>query len=261
MDTNILIAQFTDYQFKRTRSLYQYDYGQILKFEGIDLPVAYEVHFSTNNIGGSSITQIGDEDGVTIPDELLLSGKTIYAWVYLHAGENDGETMYAVTIPVTVRPMPSNDTPTPVQQDAITQAIAALNAAVEQTEQDVIDTNAAKVAAEAAQIAAETAQGKAEDAQGAAETAQSKAETAQGKAEAAQTAAETAQGLAEDARDAAQGYAGDAADSATRAEQAASTAGYMKFEIDERGHLIYTRVGFHDTMFSLVDGHLILGVA
>lgn len=33
--------------------------------------------------------------------------------VYLHEGEDDGETVYMVTIPVKKRPQPSDDIPTP----------------------------------------------------------------------------------------------------------------------------------------------------
>jgi hypothetical protein len=175
---NIIVADFTGGGRKVTAAtLWQYDYGQILQFRGIaDLPASYEVHFSNEKDGGYTKTQIGDEDGVSIPDEYFLTGKTIYAWLYLHATEDDGATEYQVTIPINKRSRPADYAPTTVEQSAITQAIAALNVAVD--------------AAEAAQGKAETAQGKAEEAHGKAETAQEKAETAQGKAEAAEAGVE-----------------------------------------------------------------------
>ena len=117
----------------KTSPLYQYDYGQILRLVGVVLPVSYEVHFS-NTQHGNSITMIGDADGVEIPDICLASGSDVYAWLYLHTGANDGETEIAITIPVIQRAKPTNGTPTPVQQDAITQAIAALNAALTEAE-------------------------------------------------------------------------------------------------------------------------------
>ena len=125
-----------------TRILYRYDYGMILTFPGLDLPTAYEVHFSNYDDVGTTITQIGNEDGVSIPDEFLQTGLPVYCWVYLHTGEDDGETVYKVTINVQDRPQPSNGTPTPVQQDAITEAIAALDSAVEQTGADASSANA-----------------------------------------------------------------------------------------------------------------------
>lgn len=131
--SNIVKALMHNRTMGRTEPLYQYDYGQVLQFVGLNLPVAYEVHFS-NQMHGVATTQIGNADGVAIPDTYLTTGQTIYAWVYLHTGEDDGETEYAVTIPVIQRASISNATPTPVQQDAITEAIAALNSAVESAE-------------------------------------------------------------------------------------------------------------------------------
>ena len=216
--------------------LVQYDYGQILKFEDIELPSAYTVHFGNEKEDGLSKPMIGDEDGVEIPAEFLQTGLPVWAWIFLHEGEDDGETEYIVKIPVRRRSRPTNYAPTEVQQSAIDQAIAALNEAVEDAEGYVEDAaaealksegyalgkqdgqdvgsgspyyhnNAAYFAGEAsgsateagtAKTAAETAQGKAEQAQGKAEQAQEKAETAQGKAEAAEAEAERVVGAALD---------------------------------------------------------------
>lgn len=120
----------------RSLPLYQYDYGQRLVFTGVDLPNAYEVHFS-NTDRGDSKTAIGNADGVDIPDEFLLSGEQIRVWLFLHDGADDGETEYKGIIPVHTRARPTNAEPTPVQQDVITQTIAALNEAVEETETNV----------------------------------------------------------------------------------------------------------------------------
>ena len=117
-----------------TGSLYQYDYGQRLLIHGVTLPETYEVHFA-NQQTGESKTAIGDSTGVMIPDEYLLSGANIHVWIYLHDGADDGETEYHGIINVTKRARPTDQEPTPVQQDLITQAIAALNTAVEKTEE------------------------------------------------------------------------------------------------------------------------------
>jgi hypothetical protein len=56
--------------------------------------------------------------------------------------------------------------------------------------------------------------------------------------------------------------ASEASASADRAEQAASDAGYMEFNIDDSGHLIYERTSNVDQIdFELVNGYLILEVA
>lgn len=114
----------------RTDEVWQYDHGLILKLEGMELPTAYEVHFA-NDLKTPAIQKIGNADGVQIPDELLKVGRTILAYVYLHTGDSDGETVKTIAIPVVPRADISDIPPTPAQQTAIEEAIEALNAAVE----------------------------------------------------------------------------------------------------------------------------------
>ncbi len=136
--SNIVTAVFEGGQtLTCAEGLWQYDYGQVLRFEGIELPEAYEVHFSNTPMSGETVTQIGNDDGVTIPDQFLQTGEILYAWIYLHTGEDDGETEYMVTMNVRKRAEPSDEVPTPVEQSAITQAIAALNIAVEKADEAI----------------------------------------------------------------------------------------------------------------------------
>lgn len=132
--TNIVTAAFGCGRVTKTRELYQYDYGQRLQFAGLALPDSYVVDFSHHQSQGDSKPQVGGADGVVIPDAYLTSGEDIYAFVFLHAGTDDGETVYRVHIPVKARPRRTEETPTPVQQSAIDEAIAALNAGVERAE-------------------------------------------------------------------------------------------------------------------------------
>lgn len=134
---NIVKASFGGLREVTTAPLWQWDYGQILEITGLDLPQAFEVHFSNSRKSGETVTQIGTDNQVTIPDMYLTSGADIYAFVFLHDGLTDGETEYVIKIPVRERPEPSDIEPTPEQQDAITEAIAALNVAVEQSETNV----------------------------------------------------------------------------------------------------------------------------
>lgn len=159
---NITIADFSESRLVYTCPLYQYDYGQILRFRGVELPDAYEVHFANTDKTGESVTQIGNADGVSIPDSLLLTGLPVFAWVFLHAGANDGETEYKAIINVKGRAQPSDEVPTPVEQSAIDQAIAALNAGVTRSE------NAAESASASAESAAQSATEAAESASAAA---------------------------------------------------------------------------------------------
>ena len=127
--SNVLKVKFGKETKIVTKPLYQYDYGQVLKFLDLDLPYSFEVHFS-NYEHGTSITQVGINKEVTIPDICLQKDKDVYVWVYLHTGQNDGETEYQLTIPVIERASITNEEPTPQETSAIEEAIIALNSAV-----------------------------------------------------------------------------------------------------------------------------------
>ena len=138
-----------------SKPLYQYDYGQKLKFIDLDLPASYEVHFS-NYERGTSITQIGYRSGVSIPDSLLATGLDIYVWIFLHTGQDDGETEYMVTIPVYERAEISDEQPTPAEQSTITQTIAVLNSAVNAASTSATDAQEANNQAQACRILVES---------------------------------------------------------------------------------------------------------
>ena len=249
---NITTAAFGGLREVTTAPLWQWDYGQILQITGLDLPQAFEVHFSNSRKSGETITQIGTDSQVVIPDMYLTSGADIYAFVFLHDGLTDGETEYVIKIPVRERPEPSDIEPTPEQQDAITEAIAALNDAVTQTGEDKEATAALAEAAAASSLiatqAAQSAQGSATAASASATTAsnaaatatqkaseaatsaanaasaKTAAETAETNAQAAQTASESAKVSAESAAQTATTKASEASTSATSASGSASAA-------------------------------------
>ena len=110
-------------------SLAQWDQGQVLKIEGVDLPSAYQVEFSTEYTR-NAIPQIGDENGVALPNELLQRSAPITAYIVLHEGLNDREREYWITIYITPGTPPETITPDPEQMDVIDETIAALQAGV-----------------------------------------------------------------------------------------------------------------------------------
>lgn len=143
---NVTEVVFSGFYKTQICGMYQYDYGQVLKFTDITLPSTYEVHFAQSG-ASTTVTVLGDSNGVQIPDQYLLADLDIRAYIYLHEEETDGETVYQVLIPVIARPEPTDVEPTPVQQDAITQAIAALNTAVTHVEEVADDLQAEIVTA------------------------------------------------------------------------------------------------------------------
>ena len=139
MDNNIVIASFGRFHEITTDKIWQYDYGMKLVFDKLDLPHAFTVHFSNKEFDGEALCQTGEANTVDIPDELLLTGMNVYAWVYLHTGEGDGETVYKAKIPVQKRAKPIDEPPTPVQRGYVDIAVEALDKAMEQAES--IETN------------------------------------------------------------------------------------------------------------------------
>lgn len=221
---NIIYLYFKGKHLITSKSQYQYNHGQYLYFADLNLPQAFEVHFS-NKDRGESKTQIGSNKLVEIPDEYFWNGALqIYAWVYLHDGTDDGETIYEVRIPLIKRAKPTDEEPLPVQQSVIDKAIAELNNAVNITNENADKTNADKtqvatIKEEVVTLKEEidsTASAVSQDAQSARESADASEQSAQNSAESERKAL--------DYSDEAKGYAQSALESKDTANQKAQVA-------------------------------------
>ena len=126
--------------------LWQWDYGQQLRIEGLHLPTAVEIHFALQETGGEAITRVGTtKDGVTtvtIPDSVLEGNRAtwtadkaynIYAWVYL-SDKLSGETIKRITMQVKSRPKPEAFE-TPEDGEIFREAIEAVNDAAKRAEE------------------------------------------------------------------------------------------------------------------------------
>ena len=142
--------------------LWQWDYGQTLRIQGVKLPAAVEVQFSTTERIGETVTRIGvTQEGVTevpIPDTLLegsgtTQDYTIYAFVYIENGDS-GKTEYRVSMKVRARPKPEAHA-TPEEGELFRQAIATVSESADRAES----------ARDLAEGSARTAQGSAEAAE------------------------------------------------------------------------------------------------
>ena len=178
----MITAVFTDNSdYARATGLWQWDYGQRLRIEGLKLPTAVEIHFALTEQSGDAITRVGTtKDGVTevvIPDSLLenqAAGATydIYAWIYL-ADKTSGETIKRISMQVKRRPKPEAFE-APGDGEIFREAIEAVN-------------DAAKRAEDAGDKAAAAA----DDARGAAAQTAKHLEAVQGLAEQVETNADT----------------------------------------------------------------------
>lgn len=164
----MITAVFTDNDdYARTYGLWQWDYGQQLRIEGLHLPTAVEIHFALQETGGEAIPRVGTtKDGVTtvtIPDSMLEGNSTvwtadkaynIYAWVYL-SDKSSGETIKRITMQVKSRPKPEAFE-APGDGEIFHEAIEAVNDAAKRAEE--AGDKAIAAADEAEKAATQTAE-------------------------------------------------------------------------------------------------------
>ena len=156
---NIVSAKL-DSRYTSTLGVWQYDYGQVLRITGPELPPAVEVQFSLDEKSGETLSRVGTTvDGVTevkIPDELLKHSATsnyrIYAYIYL-TDETSGNTKYEIIIPVRVRSKPTSPAEDPeTDPDLFRETVVAVNASAERAK--MAEQNAKASATEAGKYAA-----------------------------------------------------------------------------------------------------------
>lgn len=158
MENKIVTAIFKDSTHTKVSDVWQYDYGQILRIQGLDLPTAVEVDFAVAG-ASESIARIGTtKDGVTdvvIPDSLIETGNNLVAYIYLRDAES-GNTEYQIDMLVTKRAKPEAYD-RPEDKELFSQAIEAVNTAADRAEK------ARQTAQEAAQKAGLDAEQTAQD--------------------------------------------------------------------------------------------------
>lgn len=227
--------------------LWQYDYGQILRLQGIKLPTAVEIHFSLQEKGGESVTRIGTtKDGVTdvvIPDSMLENDATtmdykIYAFVYL-ADSESGQTEYKVSMSVKSRPKPEGFEK-PEDAELFREAIAEVNKSAESANESATKAETAKgesiAAAKEAKQSAQEASTSAQASKNSANESNKLADIASSAAKASINAKETAVSAANSADSnalAASRSAQEAKQSAEQADTAAKSAAQSKQAIQE----------------------------
>ena len=273
----MIAAVFTENNdYAQVYGVWQWDYGQELRIQGLHLPAAVEIHFALQETGGEAVTRVGvTQDGITtvpIPDSMLEGAGNskdyqIYAWVYL-ADQVSGETIKRIKMQVRARPMPEAFE-APEDGEIFRQAIEAVNEAAKRAEdagkEAVSSAGEAREAAAQAGKHLETVQGLADQAEINADTVaqdkqavagmlsqvQQAASEAALSAEAAklsETAAGKAQEGAEAAEDGARQYAADT--EADRQEVASARQAVQQMREDvaaDKSEVEQTAAGFVDT--------------
>lgn len=111
----------------RTKPMFQWDWGQIVRLHISDLPAAYKVEFS-NSTRADAVSTVQTTDEVIVPAQFLESGNSVYAWVVVV--DEARTTEYSLIIPVSARAKPTDTEPSPEEHSEIEQALSALNQAV-----------------------------------------------------------------------------------------------------------------------------------
>lgn len=116
MENKINIARFKEgSRTAEIKGIWQWDYGQILRIQGLNLPTAVEIHFSLDEHGGEAVRRIGvTKDGVTdvpIPDSMVENesayGDSYYFFAYIYlTDETSGNTEYKIRAKVSTRSKP-----------------------------------------------------------------------------------------------------------------------------------------------------------
>ena len=137
----MIIANFKNDSYPIAHGATQWNYGEVLRIQGLILPKAVEIHFSLDRTCGQSVTRIGTtKDGVTdvvIPDSLLenegaLQDYFVYVWIYL-TDATSGRTEHSLSIKVKARSkpeIPGGDD----NADPFREAIEEVNSAAERAE-------------------------------------------------------------------------------------------------------------------------------
>lgn len=137
----MVIANFEDENYKRVTGLWQWDYGQILRIQGLNLPKAVEIHFSLQESGGEAKKRVGfTKDGVTdvvIPDVMLENNDSevdypFYVFIY-NRDDASGETVEKFALNVLARSKPEH-TGGSDDGDTFVQVIKEVNSAAERAE-------------------------------------------------------------------------------------------------------------------------------
>lgn len=137
----MVIANFKNDSHPIVYGASQWNYGEVLRIQGLNLPKSVEIHFSLEETAGQAIPRIGTtKDGVTdvvIPDSLLenegeLQDYFVYVWIYL-TDATSGRTEHSLSIKVKARSkpeIPGGDD----NADPFRETIEEVNSAAERAE-------------------------------------------------------------------------------------------------------------------------------
>lgn len=127
--SNIIEAYPEEGKICKTKPVWQWDSGDKIHLNDIDLPPSYKAEFSNVSVRGTAKPQIQTTDTIEIPPEYQESGEPVYTWI-VFVDESGRQTVLMIHTPVSPRAMPTCQPIAPSKQSEVDQALAALNAGV-----------------------------------------------------------------------------------------------------------------------------------
>lgn len=148
--------------------LYQWDKNQVLEIRGLSLPTIPEIHFKHEYMDRAIVRQASMNSAgvirVDVPNSLLQHPYSVTAYVCAYEGTTF-KTLYEIKVPVKPRPMPDDYTLDTgddevysfnALENAVVNALAAMDSATSQAKKAYSDAVAAENEAKKAYAASKT---------------------------------------------------------------------------------------------------------
>lgn len=114
----------------RTEAVWQWDHGDTVHLNDIDLPSSYKAEFSNVPVRGTAKSMVLTGDSFEIPYEYQESGEPIYIWI-VYVDSTSRQTELFIVTPVNARSRPTDESFEPEEQTEVEQVMSALNSGVE----------------------------------------------------------------------------------------------------------------------------------
>lgn len=117
-----------------TEAVWQWDHGDTVHLNDVDLPPSYIAEFSNVSTRGTAKPMVLIGDSFEIPYEYQESGEPIYIWI-VYVDETSRQTELSIVTPVNARSRPTDESFEPEEQTEVEQVISALNSSLEQVQE------------------------------------------------------------------------------------------------------------------------------
>lgn len=114
--------------------IWQWDTGQLLRIQGLQIKTGTQVHFSVSGTSYTSVVGVIDDVAYAyIPDVVFQEAGAVPVYIYLSEDDATAETLYSGVLTVKARPQPTDyTTPTEYEETLFQAAIDAVRTSAEE---------------------------------------------------------------------------------------------------------------------------------